>query len=258
MKFRETAKTLLFRLLVFGLLILIWHFLASRDIWPEYLLPRPLAVVETLITRFQDGTLLEAISVSFRRLLIGFGLASVLGFFLGLFLALVPSADRAFSPFIIALQSVPSVVWLPLALLWFSLGETAIISVIILGASWNMVSTTTSGLKNVNPVFIKSARTLGAGKLSVFYRVMLPAALPHLLTGLRFSWAFSWRALMAGELIGGGSGLGQLLMWGRDMGNMRLVIAIIFLIGAFGFITDNYFFKKIEDRVLERWGYQSS
>lgn len=256
MKLKKMLETFLIRFIVVAGFLIIWHTIAGLDLWPDYLLPEPMAVLETLVTRFQDGSLINAILVSFRRLLIGFSLASTTGFLLGLFLGLIPAADDALSPFILALQSVPSVVWLPLALLWFSLGEQAIIAVIILGASWNMASTTTSGIKNVNPVYLKSARTLGAGSFSVFIRVVLPAAMPSLITGLRFSWAFSWRALMAGELIGGGSGLGQLLMWGRDMGNMRLVIGIIILIGSFGFITDNYIFKKIENKILQRWGYQ--
>ncbi len=254
--FSLQVKKHLIRILVFGSILILWHFLAAQGIWPDYLLPAPSAVIETLIDQVQQGTLINAITVSIRRLLIGFTIASILGFLLGMLLALFPAADEAISPFILALQSVPSVVWLPLALLWFSLGERAIIAVILLGATWNMVSTTTSGLKNIDPTYLKAARTLGASKVSVFRRVMLPAAVPHLITGLRFSWAFSWRALMAGELIGSGSGLGQMLMWGRDMGNMSLVIGIIAIIGAFGFISDNYIFKNIENLVLKRWGYQ--
>ena len=254
--FSLQARKHMIRASVFGGMLILWQYLASTGIWPEYLLPAPGSVVETMVEQVQQGTLISSIMVSIRRLLIGFSLASVLGFLLGMVLALFPAADEAISPFILALQSVPSVVWLPLALLWFSLGERAIIAVILLGATWNMVSTTTSGLKNVDPTYLKAARTLGASKISLFRRVMLPAAVPHLITGLRFSWAFSWRALMAGELIGSGSGLGQMLMWGRDMGNMSLVIGIIALIGAFGFISDNYIFKKIENLVLRRWGYQ--
>jgi len=254
--FSLQARKHMIRAAVFGGLLILWQYLASTGIWPEYLLPSPGSVVATMVEQFQQGTLISAIMISIRRLLIGFTLASVLGFLLGMVLALFSAADEAISPFILALQSVPSVVWLPLALLWFSLGERAIIAVILLGATWNMVSTTTSGLKNVDPTYLKAARTLGASRISLFRRVMLPAAVPHLITGLRFSWAFSWRALMAGELIGSGSGLGQMLMWGRDMGNMSLVIGIITLIGAFGFISDNYIFKKIENLVLRRWGYQ--
>ncbi len=254
--FSINIKKHLIRILVFGSILILWQFLANQEIWPEYLLPALSSVIETMIDQIQQGTLFNAIIVSTQRLLVGFTIASSLGFVIGMLLALLPTADEAFSPFILALQSVPSVVWLPLALLWFSLGEQAIIAVIILGATWNMVSTTTSGLKNIDPTYLKAARTLGASKLSVFRKVMLPASVPHLITGLRFSWAFSWRALMAGELIGGGSGLGQMLMWGRDMGNMSLVIGIIAIIGAFGFISDNYIFKNIEDLVLKRWGYK--
>ena len=234
--------------------LLIWHFIASLNLWPNYLFPSPLQVGETVISRFQDGSFGQALLISFRRLLTGYFLSIVLGMALGILIALSKRFDDLLSPFILALQSVPSVVWLPLALLWFSMGEAAIIAVVVLGGTWNMVLAASSGIKNVDPLYKKAALTLGSSKSQLFRKVIFPASIPHLITGLRLSWAFSWRALMAGELLGSGTGLGQILMWGRDMGNMSLVLAVIFLIGTIGYFTDNYLFRKIENSILQKWG----
>ncbi|MEC9489832.1 MAG: ABC transporter permease [Halanaerobiales bacterium] len=241
--------------MIFILFILaVWQFLFKLNIWPEFLFPSPKMVTTTLIGGFKDGSFTSAITVSFRRLLIGYSISLLFGTSLGIFIAGFQIVEDTIGPFILALQSVPSVVWLPLALLWFSMGEKAIIFVVVLGGTWNMVINSSTGIKNVRPVLIKAAKTLGANKVQLFWKVILPAAVPHLITGMRLSWAFSWRALMAGELIGSGDGLGQILMWGRDMGNMSLVITVILLIGSIGYLTDNFLFKKAESVVLKRWG----
>ncbi|ODS50850.1 MAG: nitrate/sulfonate/bicarbonate ABC transporter permease [Halanaerobium sp. 4-GBenrich] len=243
---------------IFILLILaVWQFLFQLNIWPDFLFPSPRMVMITLIEGFKDRTFIFAITASFKRLLIGYSISLLFGLMLGVLIASFQLIEDTIGPFILALQSVPSVVWLPLALLWFSMGEKAIIFVVVLGGTWNMVINASTGIKNVQPVLIKAAKTMGVNKIHLFWKVILPAAVPHLITGMRLSWAFSWRALMAGELIGSGDGLGQILMWGRDMGNMSLVITVILLIGSIGYLTDNFLFKKAETIVLNRWGLNS-
>lgn len=254
MKFKKLLHKTIFIVFV----ILIWQTLFTLNLWPDFLFPSPLMVLQTLINGFKDGTFLKAMGASFRRLLIGYSISIILGTLLGFLIASNQIIEDTIGPFILALQSVPSVVWLPLALLWFSLGETAIISVVVLGGTWNMVINSSTGIKNVKPVYIRAAETMGVKKFELFWKVILPASVPHLITGMRLSWAFSWRALMAGELIGSGDGLGQILMWGRDMGNMSLVVTVILIIGTVGYITDNYIFKKIENRVLKRWGLKTN
>lgn len=251
-------KKLLPKSLFVIFILFIWQILFQLNIWPEFLFPSPLMVLNTLVEGFKDGSFIYAIIASFKRLLIGYTLSVLIGTILGIIISSNQLIEDTISPFILALQSVPSVVWLPLALLWFSLGEAAIIFVVVLGGTWNMVINSSTGIKNVQPVLIKAAKTMGLKKFKLFYRVILPASIPHLLTGMRLSWAFSWRALMAGELIGSGDGLGQILMWGRDMGDMSLVITVILLIGSIGYITDNYIFKKIENKVLKRWGLNTN
>lgn len=191
---------------------------------------------------------------SFRRLLTGYGISIVLGVSTGILLAVNKTADEVLGLFIISMQSVPSVVWLPLALLWFRLGETSIIFVVVLGGVWNMILNTITGIKNVDPTLIRCGRNLGYKGIRLFTKVILPASVPHLITGMRLSWAFCWRALMAAEILGTGMGLGQILMWGRELGNMSTVLSVMIIIASTGLVTDNLIFKRIEDNVYRKWG----
>jgi len=235
-------------------LLLLWQGLYFIRIWPEFMFPSPFMVFNTLANGFGQGNYTMAMLNSFRRLLIGFGIAITLGVFIGVLMGRFKSIDETFGGLILSLQSVPSVVWLPLALLWFSMGESAMIFVVVIGGLWNMIMSTTAGIKGVDPLLIQSGINLGYTGFSLFRKVILPAAVPHIITGVRMAWAFCWRALMAAEIIGTGQGLGQVLMWGRDMGNMSTVLAVMFIIAGTGIISDGIVFKKIEKEVYRRWG----
>lgn len=203
-----------------------------------------------------DGTFIIALGASFKRLAIGYTIALLLGSILGIFIATFRLVEDTLGSLVLALQSVPSIVWLPLALLWFQGGEASIIFVVALGGTLPMTINATAGIKNVQPIFLRAAKTMGVQGVSLFWKVSIPAALPYFITGLRLAWAFAWRALMAGELIGTGTGLGQILMFGRAMGSMEMVIAVMVIIAMIGSIMDQMVFRKLEDKVLTRWGLQ--
>lgn len=216
--------------------------------------PSPFQVFDTLLRGFTKGDYMIAILHSFRRLLTGYTISLGIGILLGIMIASYKLVDDTLGMLVISLQSVPSVVWLPLALLWFKLGEASIIFVVVLGGVWNMVISTATGIKNVDPILLRCGKNLGFRGIKLFTKVILPASIPHMITGMRLSWAFCWRALMAAEILGTGRGLGQILMWGRDMGNMKTVLAVMVIIAVTGLITDNMIFKQVELRVLKRWG----
>ena len=246
--------TTLRRIIFLGALIGTWEVIYRLGIWPPYMFPSPVDVSQTLIRGFQDGTFIIALQASFQRLLIGYGLAIAIGVFLGVSIAKSKIINETIGMLVIGLQSVPSIVWLPLALLWFGMSETAIIFVVTLGGTWTMTTNTAAGIRNVQPVLIRAARTMGASDWQLFLKVTLPASVPYLITGMRLAWAFAWRALMAGELIGSGKGLGQILTFGRDVGNMNLVFSIMIIIAVIGMILDNLVFQRVEKNVLTRWG----
>lgn len=224
------------------------------EIWPDFMFPSPVMVFNTLKNGLVDGTYSTALIYSLKRLLIGYFIAIILGIGIGILLTVSKTIDETFGALILSFQSVPSVVWLPLALLWFKMGEGAIIFVVVIGGIWNMIINSSTGIRNVDPQLIRCGKNLGYKGLNLFRRIIIPASIPQIITGMRLAWAFCWRALMAAEILGTGNGLGQILMWGRDMGNMSTVISIMLIIAFTGLITDNLIFKRIENVIYRKWG----
>src|SRR5690606_30801264 len=155
---------------------------------------------------------------------------------------------------ITALQSIPSIVWFPLAIVWFGLNNFSILFIVTIGATWTMTISASSGFKNVPKLYQRVAKTLGSSGFHYLRTVIIPAAIPQIISGLRIAWAFSWRALMAGELLGAGGGLGQLLETGRSLGQMDLVISVMIIIAIIGTLMDNVFFLRLERNVQMKWG----
>lgn len=238
-------------------IIIIWEGVFRLQIWPSFLFPSPINVFTNLFEGIVDGSYSIAMLYSMKRLLIGYVIAIVMGIIVGILLATNKTFDETFGLLVLSFQSVPSVVWLPLALLWFKMGDPAIIFVVIIGGLWNMIISTSSGVRNVSPDLIKCAKNLGYKKGRLFTKVILPASIPYVITGMRLAWAFCWRALMSAEILGTGKGLGQILMWGRDMGNMTTVLSIMLIIAFTGLVTDTLIFKRIETNIYKRWGLNS-
>ncbi|MFB1049429.1 ABC transporter permease [Paraliobacillus sp. JSM ZJ581] len=247
-------KTISKRILFFTILIGFWSLGSGLNWWSEVLFPSPLSVFHALFNGVKDMTLVYDLIASFRRLAIGLSIALLLGTTIGVIIAKSKTADDTVGAMLLALQSVPSIVWLPLAIMWFGLNEKAVIFIVILGGTFVMALNIRTGIKNVQPLFIKAARTMGSNGLDLFRRVIFPASVPYIVTGSRLAWAFSWRALMAGELLSTGPGLGYTLRYASDFGDMSLVIGVMIIIGIIGSIVDQLIFQRIEKNVAKRWG----
>lgn len=245
------------RIIFFTVLIAFWYTGSKLEWWLPIILPAPEKVLEALITGFQDKTLVYDLIASFKRLAIGLGLSLVIGTGLGVLLAKSKTADETLGTVVLALQSVPSIIWLPLAIMWFGMNEKAVIFVVVLGGTFVMTLNIRVGIKNVSPLFIKAAKTMGVNGWDLYKRVIFPAAIPYVVTGSRLAWAFAWRALMAGELLSTGPGLGYTLRYASDFGDMALVIGVMIIIGFIGTIVDQLIFQRIEKSVLNRWGLES-
>lgn len=229
--------------------------------WPPIIIPNNpggVTIVSTLISGFAGGQLLEATYVSLSRLVVGFLIAVVLGLFLGFLIYKSKLVDDTLGFFVSTLQSVPNIVWFPLAILWFGLGVESVIFIIILGATLSLTITSSAAFKNVSPLHIRVARTMGSSGFHLFRTVILPATLPQLIAGLRVAWALAWRAVLAGELLGGSGGLGTLLDMGRSLQAMDLVFAIMIIIGVIGTIIDHFVFVKLERSIARQWGIQTN
>jgi NitT/TauT family transport system permease protein len=244
------------RIVFYLALIILWDLSIRIFDIPKVILPSPTDVVLSLQQSVADGSLWVDLGASFTRLIIGLAIALTIGVLLGVFLAKVKTADETLGSLIIALQSIPSIVWLPLAIMWFGLNEKSVIFIIVLGAAIVMTINMRTGIKNVTPLYIKAAQTMGSNGIDLFFRVIMPASIPYAVTGVRLAWAFAWRALMAGELLSSGPGLGYTLKYASDFGRMDMVIAIMLVIGAIGVMVDLLIFQRIEKRVMIKWGLE--
>jgi NitT/TauT family transport system permease protein len=235
-------------------MLLAWELLSRFGPWPPWLLPGPLAVADRLGLLVADGRLADAIARSLARLGQGYVLSVGLGVPLGLLLARSALARSAIRPVVTGLQALPSICWLPLAMLWFGLSERAIVFVVVMGSLLAVAIATEDAVSGVDPVLLRAASTLGIRGARFHAGVLLPAALPGILTGLKLGWSFAWRALMAGELLFVAGGLGQLLQTGRELLDAALVMGVMVTIVAIGVTVDRVLFRLAEVRVRRRWG----
>jgi len=238
----------------YGVLVAIWAVLAKLKIWPPYVFPTPKGVAESLWAGFADHSFWIAIVVSMKRMLLGYGLSVVLGMVLGLGVASNKFLEETMGGLLVSLQSLPSICWLPLAVLWFGLTEKAILFVVVMGSLLSVTIAMETGRQQMPKIYGMAGRNLGARGFKLFWYVLLPASLPFILSGLKQGWAFAWRSLISGEMIFVSLGLGQLLMMGRDLNDMSQVIAVMMLIVAIGYIVDGLVFKTIERRLQRKWG----
>lgn len=239
------------------LLLGLWEMGYRLGWWSSYLFPGPWEVGRALCDGVRDRSLLIACKISLLRLGMAFGLALVLGTLLGLLNGTFPLARRTVGVLALGLQTLPSICWLPLAIVWFGLGETAILFVTLMGALLAVTLSVSDGIRNIPPLYLRAARMMGARGIRLYWEVMLPAAFPAMISGAKQGWAFAWRSLMAGELLSvsvGALGLGQTLMHGRDLNDMSLVLAVMFILVAIGMVADRLVFHRLEHAVRRRWG----
>jgi NitT/TauT family transport system permease protein len=241
----------------FAVLVLIWEALCRARIWSPVLVPSPSSVGLYLWSSLADGTLLGAAVVTLRRLFLGYLFGIALGLPLGLLTARFKLLNDTLGLVSLGLQTLPSVCWVPLALLWFGQTEGAMFFVVVMGTLWSMIIATESGVRNVPPIYARAARTMGSKGLHTWLKVMLPASLPFVVSGMKQGWAFAWRSLMAAEIyvtILSGFGLGHLLHYGRELHAMEQVIAIMLVIIAIGLLADKILFSPWERFLHRRWG----
>lgn len=223
-------------------------------IWKSYTFPSPIAVFKTLVGLIADNTLGIAILASLKRIISGYSISVVLGVIIGLTTVRFKYLDENLSPLVLGLQTLPSICWLPFSILWFGLNESAVIFVIAIGSTFAVAISIESGIKNVNPLYIRAAKTMGASGFKIYWNVIIPASLPNFIMGLKQGWSFAWRALMAGEMLSATKGLGQVLMVGRDLADISQVVAVMVVIIFLGLAVDKLIFAPVEVNIRQKWG----
>jgi NitT/TauT family transport system permease protein len=244
------------RIVFYVALFTLWQAIVATGIWPDYTLPGPFEVTGTLISGVLGGLYIQGALVSLERLAIGYAISLVVGGGLGLLIGRIHILADTLGSLILGLQALPSVCWLPLAILWFGLSEQAIIFVVVMGALFSITLGVDAGVKNTSPIYLNVGRTLGVRGVALSLHVILPAAMPAVLNGLKQGWTFAWRSLMAGELLYFTLSLGNLLQQGRDLSDASQVIAVMVMIIVIGVAIDILIFGPLERRVRTRWGLQ--
>jgi NitT/TauT family transport system permease protein len=250
-------KRSLIALLFFAVLVVAWEAVVRAKIWSPVLVPSPISVGEYFVAATRDGTLWSATLVTMKRLLIGYAFGLLVGLPLGLLTARFEFMEDTLRVMALGLQTLPSVCWVPLALLWFGQTETAMLFVVIMGTVWSVIIATDNGVRTVPPIYVRAAQTMGSRRLHIWMKVIVPASLPFIVSGMKQGWAFAWRSLMAAEIyvtILSGFGLGHLLHYGRELNAMDQVIGVMLVIIAIGLLADKILFSPWERFLYRRWG----
>lgn len=255
MKMRKAMGSILFLIL----LIAFWQFLyvAATD-WFEwakpYAVPHPFGVVESVKTLLANGTLVAAVLKSMLRVLTGFLISVVIGVLFGILIIQSQYFARNLKPLLLGIQTLPSICWVPFAILWFGLNESAIIFVVVMGSIFSISLAVESGIREVPPIYIKAAKTMGVTGSKMYTKVIFPAALPSFVAGLKQAWSFAWRALMSGEVMSASVGLGYTLMIGRDLADINQVMTVMLVIILIGIVIDKGIFSSVENYLLRQRG----
>lgn len=247
---RGTLKKLAF----YAALLVVWQAVADSGLWPDEILPSLYEVVEDLAYGAADGTLLLALGTSMWRLAVGLAMAIGGGMALGILMARSEPVNQTAGPLVLGLQSIPSIAWVPLALIWFGISGAGIIFVTAIGTVFAVTINTYTGVKNIDPHYIEAARNMGAKGGQLVTNVLIPAAFPYMISGFKQGWAFAWRGLIGAEILFSYLGLGFLLNVGRQTIDVSQVVAVMLVIMALGMIVDGLIFKRLELKVMARWG----
>lgn len=235
----------------------VWYGIVASGIVAPYLLPSPLDVARAAYDLFQSGLLWKSLGLSLYRMIFGYGISLLAGTLLGILLARNWVAKATLGSLVLALQSLPSICWLPFALLWVGIDERAILAVVILGATFSIATATENAVRNVPPIYLKVGQVLGAEGLTFARDILFFAALPEWLGGMKLGWSFAWRSLMAAELIRQDAlGIGRLLEIGRAFNDVPMMLASIAIIVGLGMAVDWGVFGVLERQVRRLYGLE--
>jgi ABC-type nitrate/sulfonate/bicarbonate transport system permease component len=257
---RERSRRILRGAVGIAVLLAIWQAMSvAYDL--QLILPPPLAVARTIVDTLTLNTdrwlygpnIYEHLAASFVRALSGFAIASVFAIPLGLFVGRFRSMREYVDPVIRSLYPIPGIAWIPLAILWFGLGNTAVIFVVFIAEFFPLYFNTEAGSRNINPILIDAARCFGARRLTLLRRVILPASLPYIVTGMRIALGGAWRMIVAGEMLASQSGIGSVLMESRYQLRATDLMMAMILISVVGYTTERLIVGTLENKTTEKW-----
>ncbi|HYG75644.1 MAG TPA: ABC transporter permease [Planctomycetota bacterium] len=250
----QVLKKIVSAVLLVAFWLLLWQLAYKLSGKEEYQFTPPLPVLETLWEGLRDGTFINGVAASMARVLYGYGISLVMGIVIGMLLVSSGFFNWAFGPLVLGVQSLPSICWLPVAILAFGLKDRAILFVVIMGSVGSVAIATRDGLNQVPVTYQRVASTFGASLPQRLLWVSIPAALPAFISGLKQGWSFSWRSLLAGELLYSTVGVGKLLTEARDLADYPKLFAMMILVVLISVLVDKVLFSRLEERIRVRWG----
>ena len=255
---RKRVLKALAPLAAIAFVLAVWQSAVALQLAPVWVLPTPAMVWQSLVDQANQGILFESAFNSLRKGVQGFVISLLIATPLGIALGLNSALRAIARPLITGLQQLPSVAWVPAAIIWFGLSDATIFAVVLLGAVPSITNGLISGIDQIPPLYLRAGKVLGARGFSSIRHIVIPAAWPGYLAGLEQGWAFAWRSLMAAELIAIspalGPGLGQMLDTGRQLGDMSLVLGSIIVIMIVGVLIERLVFSPIRQRTLKNRG----
>jgi NitT/TauT family transport system permease protein len=262
-KIRKTRRLDLesigYTVLSVSIFIGIWQLVFVLGIFPRVSLPSPAMVAQSFADLFTSAILFTSIGMTMWRLIISFSISIILGVGVGLLMIRFRGFGKTMSSFALGLQSFPSIAWVPFAILLIGLNDLGIFFVVVMSSIFSVMLSTYSGISNIPTIYLRAAENMGATGLALFRLVMLPAATPSLIVGIRQAWSFAWHALIGAEiLIAASVGLGHILLVGREFQLMDQIIAAMITIFTIGFVFDRLIFYRLEDKVRAKWGLKQS
>jgi NitT/TauT family transport system permease protein len=248
----RAAVTSVYPFIVVGL---AWEIVAWAGIFPHRLFPTLEEVAVSFVQLSASGILLHHTIETLLRLLGGFALAAVFGVGIGVLMGRSRLAEDIFLPLVSIVAPIPGLAYTPLFLLWFGLGNFAAVLLVGFVSSFAVIFNSWTGVKAVKEIWVRSAQSMGADNKRLFWHVILPGALPYILTGLRLGLAQAWRILVAVEMLAAVPwGLGWLIFGAREFLNTDVMLAGIAVIGIIGLSLEKFVFQKLEDYTIVRWG----
>jgi NitT/TauT family transport system permease protein len=233
----------------------LWQLVYVLEIWPKVLMPSPASVVDSIGKLVANNSLTIGIGTTLWRLAVGFAISIGIGGAVGLAMVKFPGFGKTMSSFAVGLLTFPSIAWVPFSILLIGFNDFGILFVVAMASVFSVMISTYSSIRNVSPIYVRAAQNMGAHGFALFRHVMIPAATPSLIMGLRQAWSFAWHALIGAEmLITTLYGLGHVLFVGREFNDISQIVAVMITIFAIGMLFDRIIFSKVEEKVRSRWG----
>ena len=237
----------------------VYEALARSGYFAPALLPKLSVIVHTLIATLADGSMIEHAAYTLYRVMFGFGLAIAVGIPLGILMARFSAVEHFFLPLVSALMPIPSFALVPLFMLWFGIGNLTTVLIVFYAATFPMLFNTWSGVRSVNPIWLRAAGCMGADEHSLFWKVIIPGASPFIITGMRQSFLRAWIAVVGAEMIAASDwGLGWVIFDAKEFLNTDTMLAALIVIGAIGYLFERLVFGSIERATVLRWGMMRS